>query len=860
MPVDQRIVDLLQRYEEMVKAGRSVNAEMLCADCPELLPELRRWLKDLAALKSVLGETDIQELPGADGPPREVSTRILQIVKRFEEAWRRGRPPDLNEFLPSDTTARRAGLAALIHVDLERRLLVGEAARVETYLRHYPELADDVAAVLHLVAAEYEVRRRLEPGLGLDEYLRRFPAYEEALRLRLQGRLPRFKPGERPLASVDLELVELIGMGGFGEVWKARNPHFDGVEPVVLKFCIDPTAKDRLLRHEAGVLNQVMRQGRHPGIVSLLRTYLTADPPCLEYEYVEGGDLTSLMRRWQRQEEALTPALALRIILRLAKVMAFAHRLDPPIVHRDLKPANILVHRSDDKRIMFRITDFGIGGLAATRAIERLSELAADLPRVTMSTLRGAFTPLYASPQQMWGDPPDPRDDVYSLGVIWYQLLVSDLSAGRPAGNDWAAELRGLGFGADAAALLGSCMEFRAEDRPADAAVLAERLTALLPTSGVAGLRRQAQGDDLARQVQRTLDQAARSQERALELAMRHHDYAAAAQLLEAVPTHLRDATLYQKVCERRDQVARLDREVAEAVQGGHYEGVPAKVEELLKLQPHRDDLKRLLDALPKKPSLPAQQVVNSLGIKFKFIPAGDFLMGAPEAEAGHSPQERPQHPVTLTKPYYMSIYPVTQQQYVAVMGSNPAKFRSPDGEPLDRPVESVSWEQAVEFCRRLSEDFAEAEAGRVYRLPTEAEWERACRARTTTPFATGPSLSAHDANFNGSYPYGEAPPGPYLQETTPVGRYAANAFGLYAMHGNVWEWCLDCYHNHYYVSSPRKDPLGPAQGKTRVVRGGSWHSTALQCRSAARNSATQDSRDPQIGFRIVLLTGFRKP
>jgi formylglycine-generating enzyme required for sulfatase activity len=860
MPADPRVVDLLLRYEDMVRAGRSVSPEELCAACPDLLPELKRWMKDLVGLGAVLGETRVENVPAGVEPQREASTRVLRLVRRFEDAWRRGQPPALEEFLPPGTTERREAMVALVHVDLERRLLGGEAVRVETYLQRYPELAADHAGVLHLIAAEYEGRRRLEPALALDEYLQRFPAYEESLRYRLQGRLPRFKPGERPLASVDLELVELLGMGGFGEVWKARNPHFDGVAPVVLKFCIDPTAKDRLLRHEARVLNQVMRQGKHPGIVSLLRTYLTADPPCLEYEFVEGGDLTSLMRRWQRQEEALTPGLAARIILRLAKVIAFAHRLDPPIVHRDLKPANILVHRTADKRILFRVTDFGIGGLAASRAIERMTELAADVPGAAMSTLRGAFTPLYASPQQMWGEPPDPRDDVYSLGIIWYQLLISDLSAGRPAGTDWCGQLKALGVGSDFVALIGSCFGFRAEDRPADAAKVAERLTALLPGAGAAGLRRQGRGDDLARQVQRALDQAARSQERALELAMRDHDYMAAAHLLEAVPSHLRDATLYRKVCERRDHVARLDREIADAVAAGHYEGVLTKVDELLKLQPRREDLKRLLDALPKKAVLPPQQVVNSLGIKFKFVPAGDFLMGAAEGEAGHSPHERPQHPVTLTKPYYMGIYPITQQQFEAVMGSNPSKFRSPDGEPLDRPVESVSWEEAVEFCRRLSEDVAETEAGRVYRLPTEAEWERACRARTTTPFSVGESLSAHDANFNGAYPYGDAAPGPYREETTPVGGFAPNAFGLYDMHGNVWEWCLDCYHNHYYVSSPRKDPLGPARGKTRVVRGGSWHSTALQCRSASRNAGVQDSRDPQIGFRIVLLTGFRKP
>src|SRR5262249_55117269 len=154
--------------------------------------------------------------------------------------------------------------------------------------------------------------------------------------------MPRFKLGDRPLPGVDLELTQLLGVGGFGEVWKACNPHFDGVPAVALKFCRDPLAKDRLLPHEANGLNQALRHGTRPGVVPLLRPYLTAAPPCLEYEFVEVGDLTALVQRWRRQA-APAPAAhdrATRVLLHLAEVVGFAHRLKPPIVHRDLKPAN----------------------------------------------------------------------------------------------------------------------------------------------------------------------------------------------------------------------------------------------------------------------------------------------------------------------------------------------------------------------------------------------------------------------------------------------------------------------------------------------------------------------------------------
>jgi hypothetical protein len=164
----------------------------------------------------------------------------------------------------------------------------------------------------------------------------------DLLRL-LPTRVARLQVGDRPLPGIDLELIELLGVGGFAEVWKARNPHFDGMPPVALKFCLERAARDRLLRHEAAVLNQVMRQGRHPGIVPLLRTYLTNDPPCLEYEYVDGGDLTSLLREWRQLDVGRSMKLATRVMAKLAEIVAFAHRLSPPIVHRDLKPANILV-------------------------------------------------------------------------------------------------------------------------------------------------------------------------------------------------------------------------------------------------------------------------------------------------------------------------------------------------------------------------------------------------------------------------------------------------------------------------------------------------------------------------------------
>src|SRR5262249_45966225 len=188
------------------------------------------------------------------------------------------------------------------------------------------------------------------------------------------------------------------------------------------------------------LLDRLMQQGRHPGIVPLRQTYLSAEPPCLEYEYIAGGDLAGVIHEWHRHRQGPTPAQAAQVMRRLAKIVAFAHRLDPPIVHRDLKPANILVQRQSDGSLSLRIADFGNGGVAASHAI-RQTLRGTTQAQVLVSAIRGACTPLYASPQQMHGADADPRDDGYALGVIWYQLLTGDLTTRRPLGPRWPPPL-----------------------------------------------------------------------------------------------------------------------------------------------------------------------------------------------------------------------------------------------------------------------------------------------------------------------------------------------------------------------------------------------------------------------------------
>ncbi|MBN8215601.1 MAG: formylglycine-generating enzyme family protein [Spirochaetes bacterium] len=246
-----------------------------------------------------------------------------------------------------------------------------------------------------------------------------------------------------------------------------------------------------------------------------------------------------------------------------------------------------------------------------------------------------------------------------------------------------------------------------------------------------------------------------------------------------------------------------------------------------------------------KKPAAPKARLQPQLfkvrGVPFKLIalPAGTYWMGSPETEKKRDRGEH-RHRVTLTTPFLIGETPVTQALFKAVMGRNPSFFK--DGE---KPVEQVSWAAALEFCQTLSD-----RVGREFRLPTEAEWEYACRAGTRSAFHFGPSLDSRRANFDGGAPYGKGKKGPALEGTTVVRRYPANPWGLYDLHGNVWEWCHDFL--GAYPRAPLTDPMGPGRGDERIVRGGSWGCSGDLCRCAARNSLTPWFERSTVGFRLA--------
>ena len=235
------------------------------------------------------------------------------------------------------------------------------------------------------------------------------------------------------------------------------------------------------------------------------------------------------------------------------------------------------------------------------------------------------------------------------------------------------------------------------------------------------------------------------------------------------------------------------------------------------------------------KAAKPGPAITNSIGMKLVAIPPGTFIMGSPADEAARYDNET-QHKVTMTRGFFMGATSVTQAQWRAVMGTNPSHFKGDD-----LPVEQVSWDDAVAFCKKLS-----AKEGKSYHLPTEAQWEYACRAGTTTPFNTG----VDDSALTQTDWYGENSKG----KTHPVGLKKPNAWGLYDMHGNVLQWCNDWYAE--YPPGDATDPTGPPTGTGRVLRGGAWlliYSDSSQpTRSAHRDLVAPETRMNIIGFRVV--------
>jgi formylglycine-generating enzyme required for sulfatase activity len=593
-------------------------------------------------------------------------------------------------------------------------------------------------------------------------------------------------------------ILKKLGAGGMGAVYLAE----DGK----LGRCVALKVPHLSASDGQAIIDRFYREARiaaavdHPHICPVHDVGEHEGVHFLVMPFIDGKPLSHLVNA----DHPWLPEQAAALVRKLALAVEVMHQRG--LIHRDLKPANVMIRPNGEPVLM----DFGLAR-------------AHDAKGQTMTPFGERLgTPAYMAPELVLGQKDiGPATDIYSLGIMLYELLTGKLPFVGSLAEIYgqilhATPLRpsahrpGLDAGLDAICL--KAMAKEPGKRFASTTQMAALLGGTEPTI-------------LPRMERVTCPQCGKRLK---------------------VPPDLKRRRVRCPCCSFSWSVAVRS---ADTPPSTRVEPTPSEPTR----QPIRDTMS-LLASL-------AGEFTNSIGLKLVLIPPGVFLMGSPKEEAGCLDAEEPQHEVEITRPFHIGVYQVSQEEYQRVMGQNPSWFAASGGgadkvtksESRLHAVESVSWEDAVAFCQRLSRLEEEVEKERVYRLPTEAEWEYACRGgmSTSTPFSFGASLSSRQANFNGNYPY-NAPEGRYLERTAPVGSYVANSFGLFDMHGNVWEWCADWFSETYYSQSPRQDPQGERMGTMRVLRGGSWKNKGHTCRSASRIRNVPGTRHNSYGFRVV--------
>ena len=581
-------------------------------------------------------------------------------------------------------------------------------------------------------------------------------------------------------------LKKILGAGGFGTAFLCHDTYLD--TPVVIKTLHQATLErdTRSIFREARILQKL----RHPTIVDIAHCEFAdrgKTRPYIVMVYFDGIALDDYLTQHGRLDTATVRRLAQKI----AQGMQAAHAQS--ILHRDLKPANILVRKTADDWDV-RIIDFGLA-----MKVEQIKEsvLASQLSGSLLADSAGG-TYQYAPPEQMGliQGSVGPYSDVYGFGkTLCYCLFLT----ASPTLRNWQEAAR---QDQTLAELLSDCIEDDITKRPEHFTAV---LTALADSDAEAEKRRQAE-EQAALEAQQAEQRRQAAEQAALEAQQAEHRRQAeerAAREQKSLPfIHGWDSA----------QVQRLQQTTARTLQ--------------------RDPVfhDRLSDGSP--------------GPQLVIIPAGRFLMGSPEDEAERLDRER-QHEVEIAQPFALGQYPVTFDEYDRFCAATGRDKPDDSGWGRGRrPVINVDWHDALAYCAWLSD-----QTGQSYRLPTEAEWEYACRAGTTTPFYFGDTLNTDQANYHGNYTYGAGRKGEYRKHTTPVGQFPANAWELYDMHGNVWEWIGSVFDADYGGAEQRS--ADTSESGDRVVRGGSWGVNPNRLRSAYRSWLTPDTRINGRGFRI---------
>ena len=597
--------------------------------------------------------------------------------------------------------------------------------------------------------------------------------------------------GAKILLKDRYRALKLLEQGGFGKTFKAVDEDQPRKPLCVIKqFAFSnnhPATRQIALKLFYEEAQHLEALGKHDQIPELLAYFDVEGQPYLVQQFIDGQDLEQELATVGTFNQAKIREL----LESLLPVLDFLHHQSPPVIHRDIKPANIIRRRSDGG---LGLVDFG----AAKQATQ--SMLAKT------GTAIGSAE--FAAPEQARRKPAF-ASDIYSLGVTCIYLLTQvspfDLFDMNQDAWVWRGYLVDNPVDEKLGKVLDKMIANSLNQRYRSAEDILSALSQKSTPFNVPPAKNSTPHSSPVIKSTTTISQSTPK-----ELG-RHKFKFETAQLRIITKT---------EVVIQKELVTRV------GFFGGKRE---VEVEKRVAVDKSQVKITKI--------SGEAEQIIEVLGKDIKlemvYVPSGSFLMGSNEYDT-----EKPIHRVTIPS-FYISKYTITQQQYQLIMGKNQSRFRG-----ANRPVEEVTWDDAMSFRQKLSKL-----TGKQYTLPSESQWEYACRAGTTTPFCFGETITPDLVNHEGNHTYGKAP----IKKTTDVGNFPPNAFGLYDMHGNVREWCLDHWHENYQgAPSDGSAWLSDNDKANRLLRGGSWLIYPRDCRSASRLSLTPDYHYFSVGFRVV--------
>ncbi|NET27211.1 bifunctional serine/threonine-protein kinase/formylglycine-generating enzyme family protein [Okeania sp. SIO1I7] len=618
-----------------------------------------------------------------------------------------------------------------------------------------------------------------------------------------------------------------LGSGGFGDTYLAQDLDLPENPKCVVKH-LKPKSSDpgilpvaqKLFEREAKTLYKLGKDSDQ--IPKLFAHFQEGTEFYLVQEYIEGQDISKELTEGKKLSQSYTITLLKGIL----EALAVAHQNN--IVHRDIKPQNLMRRKSDNKIVLI---DFG--------AVKEISVLTtANQPGATTFTV-AVGTPGYMPSEQTRGQP-KLSSDIYAVGMVGIKALTGKNPEDLPRDSKtehiiWRNEAR---VSDRLANILDRMVHEYFLLRYENAMGVLEALdipTSPVPTPQPTPAPTPSQTKTVVPKLQ---PQPNKTRRQILTLGGLAGGGFVAAMLTKNLwsRTPPENISTSQAIPEPTPENISSPEPILEPPPPPQPE-FPIQIFTTVKVNRTGE----IISSREGKAEVMTENF-NGVSLEMVKIPAGRFLMGSPETEAKRSDWESPQHNVDVPE-FFMGKYPVTQAQWQAVMGNNTSSFKG-----ANRPVENVSWNDATEFCQKLSQI-----TGKKYSLPSESQWEYACRARTSTPFYFGETITSELANYRGSSTYADEPPGIYRDKTTDVGIFPPNAFGLYDMHGNLLEWCQDVWHSNYN-GLPINGSAWETGGDSnrRVLRGGCWFFYSWYCRSAGRYYDSTDDRNYDRGFRVV--------